>query len=190
MIDGEFGRHVENPLIWEFLRDNCSEFAKDVKIFSEEILANVPAESKPFVISMGLTFYSTPIVSLVPDFPWEPIEEAIKNSVRGIFCIEDNERDLPLKAAPDIYNKSGGQTELIEQAILASFVSISTSAGATVGAILVGGIANLLGKYVALTIAAILDETVRGDLPPVFQIQPAPAADPKTSKLARKSNIE
>jgi len=179
MIDGEFGKDVENSLIWEFLRDNCSEFAKDVKVFSEEILANVPEESRPFVISTGLTFYSTPIVSLVPDFPWEPIKEAITNSVRGIFCIEDNEQGLPIKAVSDVFNKSGGQTELIEQAILASFVSISTSAGAAVGAILVGGIANLLGKYVALTIAAILDETIRGDLPPVLQIQPTPTADPK-----------
>ena len=179
MIDGEYGQHVENPLIWEFLRDNCSEFVKDVKVFSEEILANVPAESKPFVISAGLTFYSTPIVSLVPDFPWEPIKEAITNSVRGIFCIEDSKQGLPIKAVSDVFNKSGGQTELIEQAILASFVSISTSAGAAVGAILVGGIANLLGKYVALTIAAILDETIRGDLPPVLQIQPTPTADPK-----------
>ena len=179
MIDEEIGQHVENPLIWEFLRDNCSEFVKDVKIFSEDILANVPAESKPFVISAGLTFYSTPIVSLVPDFPWERIKEAIANSVRGIFCIEDNEQGRAIKVAPDVFNRAGGQPTLIEQAILASFVSISTSAGAAVGAILVGGIANLLGKYVALTIAAILDEAIRDDFPPVLQIQPAPAADSK-----------
>jgi len=179
MIDGEFGQHAENPLIWEFLRDNCSEFVKDVKVFSEEILANVPIDIRPFVISAGLTFYSTPIVSLVPDFPWERIKEAIENSVRGIFCIEDNEQCRPQKVAPDVLNGTGGQPELIEQAILASFVSISTSAGAAVGAILVGGIANLLGKYVALTIAAILDEAIRDDLPPVLQIQPIPATDVK-----------
>ena len=179
MIDGESGRHIENPLIWEFLRDNCGEFAKDVKVFSEEILANVPIDIRPFVISTGLTFYSTPIVSLVPDFPWERIKEAIANSVRGIFCTDDKEQGLDQKAVPDVFNGSSGQIGLIEQAILASFVSINTSAGAAVGAILIGGIANLLGKYVALTIAAILDEDIRDDLPPVLQIQPAPAVNPK-----------
>ena len=179
MIDGELGENAENPLIWEFLRDNCSQFVKDVKVFSEEILANVPIDIRPFVISAGLTFYSTPIVSLVPDFPWERIKEAITNSVRGIFCIEDNERGRPQKVTRNVLNGTVGQTELIEQAILASFVSISTSAGGTLGAILVGGIANLLGKYIALNIAAILDEAIRGDFPSVLQIQPAPAAEPK-----------
>lgn len=175
MSDEEFNKHVENPLIWEFLKENLSEFVKDVQVFSEEIFANVPIENKPFVKSAGLAFYSAPIVNLVPDLPWEPIKEAIASSVGGVFYAESGEQ----KIDTDVFRSSPGQRKLIEQAILASFVSISVSAGGAVGTILLGGVANLLGKYIALYIAAILDEAIREDFWPILQIQSAPSADSK-----------
>jgi len=92
------------------------------------------------------------------DLPWEPINEAIASSIRGVFYAEPGEQ----KIDTDDYSRSAGQIRLIEQAILASFVSISISAGGAVGTILLGSIANLLGKHVALYIAAILDEAIRG----------------------------
>jgi len=175
MSDEEFSEHIENPLIWEFLKDNLGEFVKDVQVFSEEILANVPIENKPFVKSAGLAFYSTPIVNLVPDLPWEPIKEAIASSVRGVFCAEPGEQ----KTDTDVFRSSAGQIPLIEQAILASFVLISVSAGGTLVTIFLGGVANLLGKYIALYIAAMLDEAIQEDFWPILQIPSAPPADSK-----------
>ena len=166
MSDEELNKHVENPLVWEFLKENLGEFVKDVQVFSEEILANIPVENKPFVRSAGLAFYSAPIVNLVPDLPWELIKEAIASSVRGVFYTEPGEQ----KIDTDVFMSSAGQTTLIEQAILASFVSISISAGGAVGTILLGGVANLLGKYIALYIAAILDEAIQKDFWPILQI--------------------
>jgi hypothetical protein len=65
-------------------------------------------------------------------------------------------------------SRSTGQINLIEQTILASFVSISISAGGAVGVILLGGAANLLGKYIALYIAAMLDEAIQEDFWPIM----------------------
>ena len=172
MSDEEFSKNIDNSLIWEYLKENLSEFVKDVQVFSEEILANVPIESKPFVKSAGLAFYSAPIVNLLPDLPWEPIKEAIASSVRGVFCAESGGQ----KTDTDVFRRSSGRIKLIEQAILASFVSISVSAGDAVGTILLGGVANLLGKYIALTIAAMLDEAILEDFWPILQIQSASPA--------------
>ena len=163
MSDEEFSKNIENPLIWEYLKDNLSEFVKDVQVFSEDILANVPIENKPFVKSAGLAFYSAPIVNLMPDLPWETIKEAIASSVRGVFYTEPGEQ----KIDTDVLRRSSGQIKLIEQAILASFVSISISAGGAIRTIFLGGVANLLGKYIALYIAAMLDEAIHEDFCPI-----------------------
>ena len=175
MSGEESKKSVENPLVWEFLKENVSEFAKDVQVFSEEIFANVPIENKPFVKSAGLAFYSAPIVNIMPDLPWEPIKESIASSVRGVICAEPGEQ----KIDPDVFRSSPEQKKLIEQSILASFVSISLTAGDAVGTILLGGVANLLGKYIALCIASILDEAIREDFWPILQIHSTSPADSK-----------
>ena len=166
MSDEEFRKNIDNSLVWEYLKENLGEFVKDVQVFSEEILANVPIENKPFVKSAGLAFYSAPIVNLAPDLPWELIKEAIASSVRGVFYAEPGEQ----KIDTDVLRRSPGQIQLIEQAILASFVSISISAGGAVGTILLGSVANLLGKYVALYIVAILDEAIQDAFWPILHI--------------------
>lgn len=175
MSDEEFSEHIGNSLIWEYLKENLGEFVKDVQVFSEEILANVPIENKPFVKSAGLAFYSAPIVNLAPDLPWELIKEAIATSVRRVFYAEPGEQ----KIDTDVLRRSPGQIQLIEQAILASFVSISISAGGAVGTILLGGAANLLGKYIALYIAAMLDEAIQEDFWPILQITSDAPAESK-----------
>jgi len=180
MSDEEFSENTDNSLVWEYLKENLSEFVKDVQVFSEEIFANVPIENKPFVKSAGLAFYSAPIVNLVPDFPWEPIKEAIEISVRGVFYAESGEQ----KTDTNVFRSSSGQTTLVEQAILACFVSISVSAGGALGTIFLGGVANLLGKYIALYIAATLDEAIHEDFWPILRIQSAPAADSKPKNLS------
>jgi len=179
MSDEEFSEHIENTLIWEYLKDNLDEFVKDVQVFSEEIFANVPIENKPFVKSAGLAFYSTPIVNLAPDLPWEPIKEAIASSVRGVFYAKPGEE----KTDTDVFKSSAGQTTLIEQAILASFVSISVSAGGALGTIFLGGVANLLGKYITLYIAAMLDETIQENFWPILHISSSTSADSKPENL-------
>jgi len=178
MSDEEFSKNIENSLVWEYLKENLSEFVKDVHVFSEEILANVPIENKPFVKSAGLAFYSTPIVNLGPEIPWETIKEAIASSVQGVFYAESDGQ----KIDTDVFRRSSGPIKLIEQAILASFVSISISAGGAVGTILLGGVANLLGKYIALYIATILDEAIQDDFCPILQIQSASPADSNPKK--------
>ena len=175
MAGEEFSEHFENSLVWEYLKENLDEFVKDVQVFSEEILANVSIENKPFVKSAGLAFYSAPIVNLLPEIPWETIKEAIASSVYGVFYAESCEQ----KINTDAFKRGSGQIKLIEQAIVASFVSISVSAGGAVGAILLGGVANVLGKYIALYVAAILDEAIQEDFWPILQIQSAVSAETK-----------
>ena len=165
MSDEELSKNIENSLVWEYLKENLSGFVKDVQVFSEDILANVPIENKAFVKSAGLAFYSAPIMNLTPDLPWEHIKEAIASSVRGVFYAKSGEH----KIDTDVLRKSPGDIQLIEQAILASFVSVSISAGGAVGTILLGGVANLLGKYIALYIAAMLDEAIQDDFWPILQ---------------------
>jgi hypothetical protein len=176
MSTEELIEHVENPLVRGFLRDNLSQFAKDVQVFSGQILANVPPESKPFIISAGFAFYGTPIVSLVPDLPWERIKAAMAAGVQGVFAAEAGDPSQSEKEVPDALYEAGGRIEIIEQAIAAAFVSICESAQSVMGAILVGGVANLLGKYVALYIAGILDEAIEDDFWPILQIPSAGTA--------------
>jgi hypothetical protein len=176
MYTEELIEHVENPLIRAFLGDNLSQFAKDVQIFSGQILANVPTENKPFIISAGSAFYSTPIVSLVPDLPWERIKAAMAAGVQGVFATEAGGPSQPENQVPDALHKAGGRAEIIEQAIAAAFESICESAQSAMGAILVGGVGNLLGKYVALYVAGILDEAVEDDSWPILQIPSAGTA--------------
>ncbi len=92
MSDEEFSEHVEKPLIWEFLKDNLSEFVKDVQVFSEGILANVPIENKPFIKSAGLAFYSAAILDREDEDDFWPIL-----SIRSAGTTENRPMDKPAK---------------------------------------------------------------------------------------------
>jgi hypothetical protein len=112
----------------------------------------------------------------VPDLPWERIKAAMAAGVQGVFAREADDPGQPQKEVLDALYRTGGRIELIEQAIAAAFASICESAQGAMGAILVGGVANPLGKYVALYIAGILDEAIEDDLWPILQIPSAGAA--------------
>lgn len=154
--------HIESPLVRAFLEDNLCEFVNDVRVFSEEVLANVPAESRPLVKNAGLAFYSAPIASLLPDFPWEAIKTAIAAGISGVFLSEASGQGKPEKVVPFTFEKNGVLAERIEQAIVMAFAELHKSAGGPVGLIVIGGVANLLGKYVALYIAGILLDEAAG----------------------------
>ncbi len=147
--------NVKNPFVRSFLQDNLSEFVKDVHTFSCDIFANLSAERKPFVKSAGLAFLSSPIVSLTPELPWHRIKVAIENAVRETLSAAARNDESSTEADAE----SGVDTsDLIERAITAAFISVCESSNGQTGAILVGGLADLLGKYIALYIAGSLDE--------------------------------
>jgi len=150
---------VGNPFVRAFLADNLDEFVRDVHAFSGDIFANLSVDRKPFVKSAGLAFLSAPIVSLAPELPWHRIKVAMGTAVHETLSA----------AARDEHGPAGdGQvtTDLVERAIAAAFVSVCESANGQTGAILVGGLADLLGKYIALYVAGALDEAEFRLFPP------------------------
>jgi len=147
--------NVSNPFVRSFLLDNLGEFVTDVHTFSCDIFANLSAERKPFVKSAGLAFLSAPIVSLAPELPWHKIRTAIETAVRETLPPPAGDDDCSIEG--DTGN-GGDSGDLIERAITTAFVSACESANGHTGAILVGGLADLLGKYIALCVAGAIDE--------------------------------
>ncbi len=147
---------IESPLIRAFLRDNLCELANDVRVFSEQVLANVPAGRRPSVKDAGLAFYSAPIASLVPDLLWETVKAAIAARISGNLRSDAGGQGESEKAVPFSPGENLALAERIEQAIVTAFEELHKAEGGAVGLIVMGGIANLFGKYVALYIAGIL----------------------------------
>ncbi|MFC1636127.1 hypothetical protein ACFL5Z_14925 [Planctomycetota bacterium] len=170
MMDDELIECIENPLVREFLLEYLEEFVDDVQVFSKQILAYVPPEGKSFVTSSGLAFISTPIVNFMPDLPWQTIKMEITNAVSEVFYRNTNDQRYSQNGIPGAADKNHREEKLIKQAIVAAFASICKSAEDAMGTILIGGVANLLGKYVALCIARILDEIVEYRSWPIVQI--------------------
>ena len=181
MSDEELIERVENPLVRAFLHENLHEFVNDVQVFAEEILAHVPTESKAFVRSSGLAFYSVPMVSFVPDLPWQTIKMAIAHAVSGVFRSAASRPGHTGNRTPGAREKNHDETGPSEQAIVAAFASICKSAEGAMGAILIGGVAHLLGKYIALYTAGILDDVIEQASWPVVQV---PSVGPAKTRPA------
>jgi len=154
----ELIERVKNPFVRAFLQDNLYEFVRDVHAFSGDIFANIPGQSKPFVKSAGLAFYSAPIVSLAPELPWHRIRVAIETAVHETLSAAAGDNHGAAKKI-EADTGSGDTADLVERAIAAAFVSACESANGHTGAILVGGLADLLGKYIAIYVAGAIDET-------------------------------
>ena len=184
MTDAELIEYVENPLVRAFLHEHLDEFVGDVLIFSEQVLAHVPPENKSFIKSAGLTFYSTPIVSFMPDLPWQTIKTAITNAVSEVFQMKIGDYVDTEKTDPDSFDKDHTESGFIKQVIVGCFASICKTVEDAMGAILIGGIAHLLGKYIALYIAGIIDEAVELKSWPIVQ---APSNEP--FKTRRKDQL-
>lgn len=161
MSNKDLIKHIDSPFIQRFLKEYLSQLVRDVKVFSKEILANVPIEKKPSTKRAGFFFYITPILALVPENSWERIRAAIENGVWTVFCTKLNDHGEPKKAVLDVLNKDGMPDDLIEQAIITAFSSICESSGNGIEALRVEGVADLLGKFIALHIAEVLDEAVK-----------------------------
>ncbi|OHB79075.1 MAG: hypothetical protein A2Z25_22730 [Planctomycetes bacterium RBG_16_55_9] len=181
MMDAELIGCVENPLVRAFLQEHLDEFVEDVLVFAEQILAHVPSDSKSFVKSAGLAFYSTPIINFVPDLPWQTIKTAIANAVLEAFHVRISQRAHPERRIPDSLDKNHVKAGLVKQAIVAAFASICESAEGAMGAILIGGVAHLLGEYIALYVAGILDEAIEYTSWPMVQV---PSAGPANAEVA------
>jgi len=181
MANAELIECVENPLVRTFLQEHLDEFVGDVPIFAEHILAHVPSESKSFIKSAGLAFYSAPIVCFVPDLPWQTIKTAIANAVSGVFQTKISDHGHPENRVPGAFDKNHAEGELIERAIVAAFASICESAEGAMGTILIGGVAHLLGKYIALCIAGILNEVIEYKTWPIVQV---PSTGPEKTRPA------
>ena len=181
MMDTELTECVKNPLVRAFLLEHLDEFAVDVLIFSEQILAHVPSESKPFIKSAGLAFYSTPIVSFVPDLPWQTMKTRMANAISEVFHIQSSHHGYHKNQIPGALDKDHTETEFIKQAIVAAFESICTTAEDTMGAILIGGLAHLLGKYIALYIAGMIDEIIQHKSWPIVPV-------PSTGSFQKRSS--
>lgn len=170
MADEELIAYIENPLVRAFLEEHLDEFVKDVLVFSEQIFAHVPPEGKSFVKGSGLAFYSTPLVNFMPDLPWQTIKTEITNAVSEVFNANIRDHRHSQNGVSDVSDKSHKMGKFIKQAIVAAFASICESAEDAMGTILIGGVANLLGKYIALCIAGRLDETVEHKSWPIVQV--------------------
>ena len=175
MTDAELIERVGNPLVRTFLQEHLDEFVEDVLLFTEQILAHAPPESKCSVKSSGLAFYSAPIIGFMPDIPWQTIKTAIANAVSGVFNATIDGHGHPEKQGPSALDKNHTEVKRIKQTIIAAFASICESVESAMGAILIGGLARLLGKYIALCIAWALDEVIEHKSWPIVQI---PSSDP------------
>lgn len=160
MANAEVIECVENSLVRAFLQEHLDEYVHDVLIFSEQILAHVPSESKCFVKKAGLAFYSTPIVSFVPDLPWQTIKTEIANAVSEVFQIKINDHGHLENRIPGALDKDHTEAKCIKEAIVAAFASVCKTAEDAMGAILISGLAHLLGKYIALYTAGIIDDQI------------------------------
>ena len=176
MANVELTECVQNPHVRTFLQEHLDEFVGDTLIFAKHILAHVPSESRSFIQSAGLVFYSAPIVCFVPDLPWQTIKTAIANAVSGVFQAKLSDHGHTENRISDASDKNHAEGELIEQAIVTAFASICKSAEGEMGTILIGGVAHLLGKYIALWIAGDLNEIVEHTSWPIVQV---PTIDPE-----------
>ena len=109
MANAELIECVKNTLVRTFLQEHLDEFASDVRIFNEHILAHVPPESKSFIKNAGLAFYSAPIIGFVPDLPWQTIKTTITNAVSEVVQTKLSdlghpENVCPLDNCPAVYN--------------------------------------------------------------------------------------
>ncbi len=178
MSNAEFIECIENPLVREFLYEYLDEFVDDVLVFSEQILAHVSPKDKRFVKSAGLAFYSTPIVHFVPELPWQAIKTSIANVLSEVFQMKLNAHGYREKRIPGIFEKDHTETGFIKQAIVSAFITICKTTEDAMGIILIGGIAHLLGKYIALTIAGMIDDVIELRSLPVVQV---PSTGPATN---------
>ncbi|MBN2313217.1 MAG: hypothetical protein JXM79_04765 [Sedimentisphaerales bacterium] len=172
MIDAELIDRVENAHVREFLHEYLDEYVSDVLVFSEQILAHVPSESKSFVKSAGLAFYSTAIISFVPDLPWQTIKTEIANAVSEVFQTNMNDQGRHEKEASDPLDQDHTEVGFIQRAIVTAFASVCKAAEDAMGAILIGDLAQLLGKYIALFIAWKIDEAVEFKSYPIVLVPP------------------
>ena len=179
MANGELIECVENPLFRVFLDEHLDEFVGDVLFFTEQILAHVSYEDKSFVKKAGLAFYSTPIISFVPDLPWQTMKTAIANAVTETFHRKFDDQGHSEKRLSGVLNQDHMKDEWVKEAIVKAFASICQTSEDAMGAILIGGIARLLGKYVALFTAGIIDEAIEFKSWPIVQV---PSSDPAQIK--------
>lgn len=170
MSNAELIECIENPLVREFLYEHLDEFAYDVLFFSEQILAHVSPGDKRFVKSAGLAFYSTPIVHFVPDIPWQTIKTSIANALSEVFQMKLNTHGHLEKQIPGTFEKDHTETRFIKHAIISAFISICKTTEDAMGIILIGGIAHLLGKYIALFIAGMIDDVIEFKSWPIVQV--------------------
>jgi hypothetical protein len=170
MTNIESIKDIENPLVRVFLMEHLDEFVDDVLIFTDQILARVNPEDRSFVQSAGLAFYSAPIVSYLPDLPWQTMRTAIDNAISDVFHVNIREHSGPENRNPDGQDKNVTEEKLIEKALVLAFASICSSTEEAMGTILVGGVAHLLGKYIALCIAGILNEVIEPKSWPIVQV--------------------
>lgn len=170
MTEAELIACIENPLVRAFLQEYLDEFVSDTLVFSEQILTHAPPEGKSFVQSAGLVFYSTPIVNFMPDLPWQTIKTKIANAVSDVFHMNANDHRYSPDRIQSTLDANNKDDKLIKQAIVAAFASICESAEDAMGTILIAGVAELLGKYIALHIAGILDEAAECQSQPMAQV--------------------
>jgi hypothetical protein len=170
MADTELIECVENPLVRAFLQEHLGKFVGDALFFSEHILAYVAPGGKSFVKSAGLAFYSTPIVTFVPDLPWQTIKTAIATAVSDVFHTKPGDRRSSANRLSDALDRKDAERGLVKEATVAAFASVCQLAEGAMGAILIGGVAHHLGKYVALCVAGALDEVGEYRSWPIVQV--------------------
>lgn len=174
MANAELIKCVENPLVRVFLEEHLDEFVSDVRFFSGQIFAHVSPEDKSFVRSAGLAFYSTPIVDFVRDLPWQTMKTAIANAVTEAFQMKIDDEGHPEKRLSGVFKGNHTEAEFIKETIVKAFASTCKTSEVAMGAILIGGLAHLLGKYIALYTAGIIDEVIELKSWPIAQV---PCAD-------------
>jgi hypothetical protein len=170
MSNAELIECIENPLVREFLYEHLDEFADDVLVFSEQILAHVSPEDKRFVESAGVAFYTTPIIQFIPNLPWQTIKTSITKALSEVFQIQPNAHGHPERQITGTFEKDHTETGFIKQAIVSAFLSICKTTEDAMGIILIGGIAHLLGKYIALSTAGMIDDVIELKSWPVVQV--------------------
>lgn len=169
MVNAKVIECVENSHVRDFLQESLDEYVNDVLFFSEQIFAHVSPESKSLVKSEGLAFYSTPIINFVPDLPWQTIKNEIAGTVSDVFQKEKIDRDHYEKEDSNALDHVRTEKKFIQRAIVMTFASICKTTEDAMGAILIGGLAHLLGKYIALYIAWKLDEAIEFKSWPIVQ---------------------
>ena len=95
------------------------------------------------------------------------------NAISEVFHIQSSNHGYHENQIPGALDKDHTETEFIKQAIVAAFASICIIAEDAMEAISIGGLAHLLGKYIALHVAGIIDEIIEHKSWPVV---PPPSA--------------